>query len=77
MWVAQYSSKRGCYHVTTLEVAVSMNRRMVLNKESGDHTIFGVYETDGQARAACHRMQRHHAKRIEGGGGKKLQPSGL
>lgn len=57
-WVAEYSVQQNVFNVTSFEMALKQNQRMILDKRNNDYLIFGIFRTIHEAEAACDEMQK-------------------
>ena len=58
LWVAEYSTEQGQFHIDSLGVILDTNANNILSNCQNDYQIFGIYETSEQANAACDAMER-------------------
>lgn len=56
-WIAEYGAQQDCFNVDTLSRALAVDRSMVAWQRNNDYLMFGLFNNDEEAHAACDEMK--------------------
>ena len=59
IWVVEYSKSQGCYHITTLEESVKVNKKMFDENNGNDYQIIATANDMDEAYKLADEIKRN------------------